>query len=66
MEYSLEACEMMREMNFGVGLGAFMLDAAARDGIFGPVTWDYPSWQKRIKGALDPEGMGDARFYCAE
>ncbi|MGQ9758675.1 MAG: FAD-binding oxidoreductase [Actinomycetota bacterium] len=66
MEYSIEACEMMREMNFGLGLGAFMLDAVARDRIFGPVTWDYPSWQRRIKSALDPEDLGDARFYCSD
>lgn len=66
LEYSLRACEMMRDMNFGVGLGAFMLDARERDRVFGPATWDYPSWQKRIKEALDPDGLGDPRFYCSE
>ncbi|MDI6832200.1 MAG: FAD-binding oxidoreductase [Actinomycetota bacterium] len=65
-EYSLEACRMMREMNFGVGLGAFMLDAMERDQFFGPSTWDYPSWQRKIKEALDPDGLGDSRFYSAE
>ena len=57
--YGIEAAEVMRDEHYGVGLGAFMLDAAARDGIFGPATYDYPSWQKKIKetpGSGRPRG----------
>ncbi|MEW6553790.1 MAG: FAD-binding oxidoreductase [Actinomycetota bacterium] len=65
-EYGIEAAELMRDEHYGVGLGAFMLDAGARDGIFGASTWDYPSWQKKIKEAFDPEDLGDGRFYSAD
>ena len=65
-EYGVEAAEVMRDEHYGVGLGAFMLDAATRDGIFGPGACDYPSWQKRIKEIMDPDGRGDGRFYSAE
>lgn len=64
--YGIEAAEIMRDEHYGVGLGAFMLDAAARDRIFGPATCDYPSWQKRIKSVLDPEDAADGRFYSAD
>lgn len=65
-EYALEAAEAMRDRNFGVGLGAFMLEAVDRDRIFGPHTWDYPAWQGRVKEMLDPEGVADGSFYCAD
>ncbi|MGQ9476487.1 MAG: hypothetical protein ACUVSI_10425 [Actinomycetota bacterium] len=65
-EYAMEAAETMRDRNFGVGLGAFMLEASERDRIFGPNTWDYPSWQRRIKEMLDPDGVADGTFYCAD
>lgn len=65
-EYALEAAETMRDRNFGVGLGAFMLEASERDRVFGPHTWDYPSWQRRIKKMLDPDGAADGSFYCAD
>ena len=65
-EYGLEAAELMRDEHYGVGLGAFMLDAGARDRIFGPDTWDYPSWQRRIKKTIDPDDLGDGHFYSAD
>jgi glycolate oxidase len=62
-EYGVEAAEVMRDECYGVGLGAFMLDAATRDGIFGPATYDYHLWQRRIKKMLDPDDLGDGTFY---
>ncbi|MDY6793815.1 MAG: FAD-binding oxidoreductase [Actinomycetota bacterium] len=64
-EYGVEAAEIMRDERYGVGLGAFMLDSATRDRIFGPAACDYPLWQKKIKDLLDPEGLGDGHFYSS-
>jgi glycolate dehydrogenase FAD-linked subunit len=63
--YGVESSELMRDEHYGVGLGAFMLDAATRDAIFGSATYNYPRWQKKVKNILDPDDLGDGTFYSA-